>query len=295
MIDLHLHSTFSDGSLTPEALVERADKLGLTAIALTDHDSTDGLDRFRAACAGRVLAGIGGVEISCDVARGTMHLLGYFVDPDHAALANVLRQIRDGRSVRNEKIRAKLKDLGLELTAEEVAARAGEEVVGRPHFAGAMQARGYVKSTSEAFEKYLAKGRPAYADRFRLSPADGIAAIRQAGGVPVLAHPLTLDLNDGELRARVRQLAEWGLGGIEAYYSEHSADRAGQYVELARAFGLALTGGSDFHGDLNPDIRMGRGFGGLRVPDELVPALVAAARKVRGGEGALRSPDDLLW
>jgi len=282
MIDLHMHSTFSDGSLTPAQLVEAACEIGLTAMALTDHDSTGGLDQFLAACArqegpGRV-EGIPGVEISAAVSRGTMHMLGYFMDRENADLQAVLAHIRDGRETRNVQILQRLNELGLELTWDEVKERAGEEVVGRPHFSQAMIARGYVHSTSEAFNTYLAKGKPAYVDRFRLLPADAIAAIRGAGGVPVLSHPFTLEPEGGDLKKLVQELTDAGLQGIEVHYSEHNAEQTREYLGLASEFDLAVTGGSDFHGEINPKVRIGKGFGSLNVPDELVEGLKARAR-----------------
>lgn len=284
MIDLHCHSTFSDGALSPRQLAELGRKIGLTALALTDHDTTHGIGPFLAACAEPAAegqpgpAGIGGVEISVDVPRGTLHVLGYFVDPEDPELSAMLGQIREGREQRNHKILARLNQLGLALTWDEVAAYAGEDVVGRPHFAQALLAKGYVDSTAAAFERYLAKGKPAYVDRFRLTPEKSIAAIRHAGGVAVLAHPFTLDLKPAELRSFVAELKGVGLGGIEAYYSEHSAEQTQAYLRLARDLDLVPAGGSDFHGGtVNPDILLGRGFGSLRVPDEIAGQLRARA------------------
>lgn len=273
MIDLHMHSTFSDGTLPPEALAELAGGFGLSAIALTDHDSMGGLDRFLTACTEQGVRGIPGVEISAQVDKGTMHILGYFVDHEDAGLEEVLQRIRGGREERNREMLAKLNGMGCALHWDEVSVHAGEEVVGRPHFAMAMQARGHVADKMEAFDRYLAKGKPAYAERYRLSPADGIAVIRQAGGVAVLAHPLTLKLTDKALRRRLGELREMGLQGLEVYYSEHTPAMEQRYGAMARELGLALTGGSDFHGDANPKIRMGIGFGRLRVPDELLAGL----------------------
>ncbi len=273
MIDLHVHSTFSDGSVTPAALAAEAQRIGLTAVALTDHDSLDGVPPFLDACAACGLRGIAGVELSVDEPKGCLHLLGYFLDPGHAGLSRVLTQLKESRVKRNVLILDKLNGLGLTLNWEEVAACAGEDVVGRPHFARALQARGYVQSKTEAFERYLAKGRPAYFDRFRLSPEASIAVIRAAGGVAVLAHPSTLERSRGSLR---RALIEWkalGLAGIEAYYSEYDAGKTGLYLSLCRDLDLAPTGGSDFHGLANPAIHLGVGFGELRVPDELLAGL----------------------
>jgi len=275
MIDLHMHSTFSDGTLAPEALAELAGGFGLTAIALTDHDGMDGTARFLAACEKEGVQGISGVEISAQVSKGTMHILGYFVDHTDEELEAALAQIRSGREVRNREILDKLNALGCELDWDEVVALTDKDVVGRPHFAMAMQARGYVSGKTEAFDRYLAKGKPAYAERFRLGPAESFAAIRKAGGVPVLAHPFTLQLGNKALQRALGEYRDMGLQGIEVYYSEHSAAMEETYKQMARELGLAMSGGSDFHGDVNPKIRMGIGFGRLRVPDELVAELEA--------------------
>ena len=275
MIDLHTHTIFSDGSLTPEELVEQACSIGLSAVALTDHDTTAGVPRFLAAAHGRPVRAIPGVEISADFSPGAMHMLGYFIRPDDAALAERLRWIREGRDLRNAEILRKLNALGLTLEWDEVAKHAGADVVGRPHFAQAMIERKYVGDKNEAFDRYLGKGKAAYAERKRFTPEDSIGLIRAAGGVAVLAHPFTLGLDEAGLRALVGQLAEQGLGGIEVYYSEHSANLQQAYMKLAGEFNLVATGGSDFHGALAPDIKLGSGFGGLRVPDEVVGKLEA--------------------
>lgn len=275
MIDLHMHSTFSDGSLTPEELVAEAGRRGLTAVALTDHDTLNGLPRFLEA--GRVMRvrAISGVEISADSPSGTMHMLGYFIRSDDATLNERLEWMRGGREARNETILERLKALDLPLTWDEVRARAGEDVVGRPHIAAAMEARGYVKNKTEAFDRYLGRGKPAYVERRRLTPAECIALIRGAGGVAVLAHPFTLELKPRALRDLVAELARDGLGGLEVYYSEHKENMVRAYLKLAEDFGLAATGGSDFHGAVNPAIHMGAGFGKLRVPDDLLAPLEA--------------------
>ena len=229
MIDLHFHSTFSDGSLTPAQLVDKAVEVGLTAVALTDHDTVAGIAPFLDACEGKDITGITGVEISADVPRGTMHILGYYIDPGHAGMGDVLLRMQEGREDRNRRILEQLKELGLELTWEEVSGFSKEDVVGRPHIAMAMKARGYVKTIREAFDRYLAKEKPGYVGRFRLTPEDSISIIRQAGGVPVLSHPFTLGLGTGALRQCVARLKKAGLEGIEVYYSEHSKERVKKY------------------------------------------------------------------
>jgi predicted metal-dependent phosphoesterase TrpH len=289
MIDLHVHSIFSDGSLTPEELVTKADAMGLKAIALTDHDTTDGIDRFLMACSsynqsihnkdGKSLICIPGVEISADIAHGTMHLLGYFISHHDEGLQRVLREIKNGREERNKQILEKLNALGLKLSWEEVANLAQGDIIGRPHFARAMCNKGYVNSIDEAFARYLAKGKPAYAERYKLGPVECIRAICNAEGIAVLAHPFTLDRTEHELESFVKELVEAGLSGIEIYYPEHTAQQVHIYEKIAKRFNLLITGGSDFHGDAVPHIQLGIGDGSLNVPDHLVELLLKHREK----------------
>ena len=276
MIDLHIHSTFSDGSDTPEELVEIGAQAGLRAMALTDHDNVRGAALFLKACRHRAITGLTGVEISAEVAVGTLHLLGYGIDPTHAELLKNLTRVLDGRAGRNEQILRRLNELGLALTWAEVAALAGDDVVGRPHFARAMLNRGYVADVKEAFDKYLAKGKPAYVNRFRLLPADGIRLIRAAGGLPVVAHPLTWFADDTALALALAELTKQGLGGLEVYYPEHSNEQTIAYLRLAWKLGLVVTGGTDYHGAAKPTVAMGKAAGQFCVPDDLLPPLLAA-------------------
>ncbi len=273
MIDLHFHSIFSDGDYTPEELAASGKKAGLTAMILTDHDTTEGVPRFLAACEKEGVAASSGVEISAEFNPGTMHMLGYFVDRANPALVEALVNIREGRHRRNLKIVEQLRALGCDMTFEECAAEAGGDVVGRPHIALVLEKKGYVKNKDEAFEKYLAKGKPGYVPRFRMMPAECIKIIREAGGVAVLGHPFTLQLKPEALRQAVSEWAAAGLGGIEVYYSEHSDEQIRFYKELADTHGLVATGGSDFHGRITPDIKLGRGFGRLDVPDAVFDQL----------------------
>ncbi len=280
MIDLHFHSIFSDGDLTPEELAALGRKQRLSAMALTDHDTTEGVSRFLAACAAEGIAAAPGVEISAEYNPGTMHILGYFMDTENEALKDALINIRDGRRIRNLKIVEQLRALGCDLTFEECAAEAGGDVVGRPHIALVLEKKGFVKNKDEAFEKYLAKGKPGYVPRFRMLPADSVSLIQQAGGVAVLAHPFTLQLKPDALRQTVADLVTAGLGGMEVFYSEHSDTQTRLYQEVTTAFGLIATGGSDYHGRITPDIKLGRGFGRLDIPDAAFEAL-----KQRAGRG----------
>lgn len=288
MIDLHTHSTFSDGTFTPEALAALAGEIGLSAIALTDHDTLGGVPRFLAACAAVPgLEGVASVEISVEVKQGTMHILGHFVDPAHDELNAALIQMRGGRETRNARILERLQALGVDVTWDDVKRHAGDEVVGRPHFAKAMVRKGVVTKTAKAFDHWLGKGQPAYIDRFRLSPAAALRVIRAAGGVPVLAHPVSLGLKPKGLMVRLQELKSLGLAGLEVYYSEHTTRMASTYAAMAAELGLLASGGSDFHGAMNKDLKLGRGFGGLRVADELLEPL-KAARGV-SAESALRA------
>lgn len=276
MIDLHVHSTNSDGSETPEELVVRGRQTGLTAMALTDHDNMGGVDEFLAACRRHGMTGIAGVEISANVeeGHGTLHILGYGVNPKLPLVEESLGRVLDGRAWRNERILEKLNGLGLELEWAEVQACAGEDVVGRPHFAQALIDRGHVSSVSEAFDRYLAKGRPAYVDRYRLYPEEGIRMICEAGGVAVIAHPFSWELDEAKLEAGLRELKAVGLVGIEAQYSEHTPEQTVTLLRLAKKLDLLTTGGSDYHGQTKPDIALGKGFGSLCVPDDyLLPLL----------------------
>ena len=275
MIDLHCHSTFSDGSLTPEQLIEEAAKAGLAALALTDHDTVAGLPRFQAAAAGGPVRAVPGVELSVDCPSGVMHMLGYWMDVENAELVRQMAWIRNGREMRNQAMFEKLNALGFAMTWDEVKSFAGEDVVGRPHFAQVMLQKGYAKDKNEAFDKWLGDGKPGYADRPRLTAEVAVALIRQAGGVAVLAHPFTLRIGKEAMQEFFRHLAGAGLAGVECYYSEHSADLTRDYLAMARAAGLVPTGGSDFHGEVSPGIRLGVGFGGLNVPDEVLAQLEA--------------------
>jgi predicted metal-dependent phosphoesterase TrpH len=273
VIDLHTHSTFSDGSLTPEALVDAAVEAGLSALALTDHDTTDGIPRFMAAAEAAGITGVPGVELSVDSASGTMHVLGYCVDLENADFQTALRLIRDGRERRNHKVLTALAALGMPLDWNTVAGLAGGDVVGRPHIAQAMIDTGYVSNKQVAFKQFLGKGLPAYVERFRFSSAEGIARIRNAGGIAVLAHPFTLRLKPKKLRACVTELKAEGLQGIETFYPEHSPILVQQYQKLACSLDLVMTGGSDFHGAGNPAIKIGRGFGNIHVTDGILDGL----------------------
>lgn len=275
MIDLHTHSTFSDGSLTPEQLAQEAAFARLSAVALTDHDSIEGVPRFLDACRSLQIRGVPGVELSAEFPDGTMHILGYFIELQHPELGARLAEIRAGRVARNAEILKHINDMGMALTMAEVAAYAGEDNIGRLHFSQALVARGYAQTRQEAFDRYLGKGRKGYADRLRLTARDCIELIRRAGGIPVLAHPFTLHLAKPDLANLAAELAGYGLQGIEIYYPQQNARQMKQYQALAQRLNLVMTGGTDFHGAPMPDIKLGAGFGDTRIPETVLEQLDA--------------------
>lgn len=270
IIDLHVHTTASDGSLTPREVVRRAKALGLKAIAVTDHDTVAGVEE---ALEEGILCGlevIPGIEISVDVTKGTCHLLGYFIDYKDKDLLKRLLFIQRARDERNLKMLQKLKALGIDLTLEEVKAQAKDGQICRPHFALAMIKKGYVSSVDEAFERFLKKGGPAYVEKFRLSPEEAIRMILQSKGIPVLAHPFTLELEKEEFETFLKELKQHGLKGIEAYYPDHTLEQTEFYERLGKKYGLLITGGTDFHGPPREEIELGKGRGNLSIPYELL-------------------------
>jgi predicted metal-dependent phosphoesterase TrpH len=282
LIDLHSHTTHSDGSATPRELLAQARAAGASAVAITDHDTVTGLKEGRAAAAEFDIELIDGIEISAEYSPGTMHILGYFINADSANLNAALIGLRDARERRNPQIAERLQSLGLAIAYEEVERLAGNEVVGRPHFARLLVERGYAASIQDAFDRFLGKGAAAYVEKARLSPAASIALIHEAGGVAVLAHPYQLKLASlAEAERLIVELAALGLDGIEAVYSRHSREERDAYTSMARRHDLLVTGGSDYHGTYKPDIVIVRGKGDLAVPYELLDELKrrAAARR----------------
>lgn len=276
VIDLHTHSVYSDGTNLPAELVAMAEKRGLTALALTDHDTVGGLSELFAAAEGTSVEAVAGIELSAECDRGTMHVLGYLIDPASPALLEKIAKVRKGREQRNTGILKKLNKLGYVLLWSDVEKHAGRDVVGRPHFAAALVERGYVKSKKAAFDLLLAKGRPGYVERYRYAAKECIELIRAAGGIPVLAHPATIYLPEEQLFALVSELKEAGLGGIETYYAENRPENIRRFSEWADTLDLIRTGGTDFHGKNTPDLKLGTGFGQLHVPDEVLDQLKAA-------------------
>jgi len=278
MIDLHTHSTASDGKFTPAELIRHASEVEIEVIARTDHDTLSGLEEASLEASRVGMEFIPGIEISAVFSPGTMHMLGYYIDPADTVLSETLSWLRGGRDDRNHLILTRLAELGCPLELEEVAALAGGESVGRPHIARAMMAHGYVSTFNEAFDRYLGKGAAAYMDREKMTPEKAIEEIRHAGGLPVLAHPQTLSLGEEELNDLLGRLASLGLAGVEAYYYSHSDEETAYYVTLAEKYGLIVTGGSDFHGPGMIDSRLGVGRGNMNVPRSIADRLTELHR-----------------
>lgn len=277
MIDLHCHSIFSDGTNTPEELVALAAQGGLSALALTDHDTTDGWARFSAAGAKPPLQTIAGIELSAEFGDAALHILGYLFDPADEALQAALTWVREGRTERNFQILEKLNRLGYNLSYEDIRKHSGDDLIGRPHFAAALMEKGHFKRKDKIFQQLLGKGKAAYVDRRRLSPEACVELICKAGGVAVIAHPGQMRLTTRALRRLVKKLKEYGLGGLEVWHPTHQEHQSAALLRICEDYDLAATGGSDFHGKLTPDITLGRGFGNLDIPDHLLELLRARA------------------
>ena len=276
-IDLHLHTTHSDGSLSPTEVLRLAHKAGVTALAITDHDIVSGIPEAIAAGAELGVEIIPGVEISSRVGNSELHILGYCLQWQDQELNQRLAALRKSRHSRNPQIIERLRALGLDVTYEEVRALAGTDSVGRPHIARLLMDKQYVTSAKDAFDRYLAEGRPAYVARELPKPADAIAWIRAAGGVAVLAHPTWAKVSGEGLNTLLTTLKAEGLGGIEVHYSTHTKRQTTEYLDLAKRLNLLVTGGSDFHGITKPDIEVGTGRGDLKVSEKLLDPLKKAA------------------
>lgn len=270
LVDLHVHTTASDGSLSPREVVRAAREAGVVTLAVTDHDTVAGLPEAIQAAKDDSLDLLTGLEISVDWPGTTMHILAYGFRPDDPALLRTLERFRDFRRDRNVRLLARLAELGMPLEWDAVAAHAGGETVSRMHVARAMVDAGYVASSEAAFRRWLARGSPGYVERQRATPQEAIAIIRNAGGLAVLAHPRQMQRPFAEIRAIVEQLVGWGLEGMEVIHPDHSADDVRMFGLMAERQGLIVTGGTDFHGHLRHGVQLGVGHGRLRVPPECV-------------------------
>ncbi|MGE5416945.1 MAG: PHP domain-containing protein [Acidobacteriota bacterium] len=264
--DLHIHSTFSDGMLTPQELIDEALRIGLRGIALTDHDTVSGIETAAEYAAMRKYNLIPGIELNTEMGYFESHILGYFIDWKNDRLNSRLHELKESREQRAIKMVSKLNSMGIEIKINRVKELAKGDLVGRPHVAQAMMEKGYVFSIKEAFEKYIGQGRPGYIPRYKFMPQEAIELIKSTGGISVLAHP-------GLLRniSIVNELMELGIEGIEVNYPEHSQDDTDRYFQMAAKRGLFVTGGSDYHGNSSD----GRGKLGCCVTkDEMVKQMM---------------------
>jgi 3',5'-nucleoside bisphosphate phosphatase len=273
MVDLHTHSTASDGSDPPEHLPELAAEAGCAAMALTDHDTLAGVAPARRRAEELGVELVPGCEVSCEWAPGTLHVLVYFVEPGEGPLQDELVRLRRDRADRNRQMLDRLSALGLPVSLEEVEAEAGGQGAGRPHMASVLVRKGVVGSVQEAFDTYLARGRPGYVSKARLAPRTVAELARGSGGVAVVAHPLSLQLEPGPLASTIAELADTGISGLEAIYGRYSPEERAGLADLAGRNNLVVTGGSDHHGTYKPDLTVGTGRGDLSVPDSTVAAL----------------------
>ncbi len=264
-IDLHTHSLKSDGSMTPREVVEEAKRAGLAAIALSDHDTVDGVRE--AVEAGKELGVevIPAIEFSVQSKTET-HILGYFIDIENPDLLKMLKEVVDLRIERNHVTCKRLNELGFDITLEEVRALAPNNFVGRAHFARVMMDKGYISSVKEGFEKYMSVGKYAYCEKQRLTARDAIELIAKCGGISFLAHPHLTKLSDDELVEFLEELKNYGLGGLEGYYTDYTPEMQKKYQSMAEKLGLIISGGTDFHAKMKPHISIGTGLGNMKIP-----------------------------
>ena len=264
LVDLHTHSNCSDGSMSPSELVLHAAEKGLAAIALTDHDTVDGIKEAVVKGKECGIEVVPAIEFSAR-SKTLTHILGFYIDEDNAQLKSVLTEIVDLRKERNEVTAKLLHQLGFNVTLEEAAAIAPGGIIGRAHYAKLLMDKGYTSSVKESFDKYLAAGKPAYFTNQKLEAKCIIETIHAAGGVAFLAHPHQMKLGD-KLEDYVKELVSYGLDGMEGYYSEYDEKMQDEYQAMAARYGLALSGGTDFHGEMKPHISIGKGLGNMTVP-----------------------------
>ncbi|MBN1496965.1 MAG: PHP domain-containing protein [Spirochaetes bacterium] len=277
-IDLHTHTTASDGIYTPRGLIDLARQNGLIALAITDHDTVDGLPEAMEYASSVGFRVFPGVEFSIEYDTGSFHLIGFNLDFKNQRLRNTVRELAEHRGARAYRIIDDLKKHGIDLPVEEVLAAAAGGAMGRPHVARVMVNHGYAPTIRDIFQKYLVKGKPGYVKKVRIEFEDAVSVIKESGGIPVIAHPVSLECADlGEFESLLKGFVAAGVEGLEAYASMHTPEMAAEYLALAKKYGLLVTGGSDFHGD--KDETIGNYNKDCPVPFELLDALDAYIAK----------------
>ena len=280
MIDLHTHSTESDGTLTPQELMQLASDIGLSAIALTDHDTVGGLSKAKPVAESLGIELVPGIELSTDYNGTEVHMLGFYIDDTNPAFLKKLQEFIDSRNLRNEKMAFLLQKEGLSITLEDLYREYPDSVITRAHFARYLVEHGYVKDRDTVFRKYLGDNCRCYVPREKITPFEAIDLIHLGGGLAFFAHPVLCHMNHDRLRFFVRDLKEAGLTGMEAVYSMNSPGDERNMKKLAQEFDLLISGGSDFHGENKPYIHLGTGKGNLRIPDSILDAIKAEKERV---------------
>jgi predicted metal-dependent phosphoesterase TrpH len=276
MIDLHTHSTASDGSLSPQALVEEASRRGLTAIALTDHDTIKGLSEAQKTAEKSGLRFIPGIELQIEwnqESGGEFHLLGLGINRPSPAFLEAVAALAKSREKRNLEILERMHELSIDVTYEEIRAFSGGHSVGRPHFAALLVNRKIVKNREQAFRRYLGRGKPLYAPKAGLEFDKAVPLIKESGGIAVLAHPMSLFVAWGRLPELVKSLKERGLDGLEAWHPTAKVRACKRLEDLGRSLGLYITAGSDFHGEARPDRKLGITAGDKKIEDSVLEAI----------------------
>jgi predicted metal-dependent phosphoesterase TrpH len=300
MIDLHTHSRASDGDLSPSELMEKAELMGITALALTDHDTISGIPEAEKAAKSRNIAFIPGVELEIETdprekterrpefiaASGEFHLLGLGISAPGGAFMDVLDHLAGARDRRNRRMVEKMREAGLDLSYDDIKAFAGGNIVGRPHFGRFLIDRRLVKNQEQAFKRYLSKGKPFFVPKEGLVFDRAVSLVHQAGGIAVLAHPLSLYVAWGRLPGLVQSLKERGLDGLEAWHPTAKVQACKRLEELGKSLGLYITAGSDFHGSARPDRKLGYTAGGRTIDDAVLAAIPALARRTPKGEAS---------
>ncbi len=278
IVDLHVHSNKSDGSLTPCELVDYAIKKKISAFALTDHDTVDGIKESIEYAVDKPIQVIPGIELSSEYEGKDIHIVGLMIDYKSNVLKENLKQFVQSRENRNEKMCNLLTSHGIPITYHELQAKFKESVITRAHYARYMLDNGYIKSLPEAFEKYIGDYAPCYVPREKIAPTDAISLILRASGIPILAHPLLYHMSDERLQRLIAHLKEAGLVGLEAIYTTHSPADTRKMKALAKQNNLDISGGSDFHGAAKPRIDLATGYGNLVVPEEILTNLLKNRR-----------------
>ncbi len=269
MVDLHVHSNKSDGTFTPSELVTMAIEKNLTALALTDHDTTDGLEELANAAAGKPLAVVPGIELSTEYEGKDIHIVGLFIDPTQSDFRAHLKAFVESRDDRNRKMCANLQEAGIPISYEALQEANPGSVITRAHYGTWLLEHGVVSSVADAFSKYLGDHTPYFVPREKVTPQQAVSLIQKAGGLAILAHPILYRMSRERLDILVRRLKEVGLTGIEAIYATYNSREENQIRQLASKYNLLLSGGSDFHGFAKPKLELGTGYGHLCVPDEV--------------------------